>query len=74
MKGTTLASVAFAGSAAAFPSILKELQEREAGSNDINTVKRQSPSIVPFDAESQYIDTTGDHAFNPPGPNDQRGP
>jgi len=41
------------------------------------TLESDSPSLakrVLFDPVSQYISTTGDNAFVPPGPTDQRGP
>ncbi|KAJ3991348.1 hypothetical protein F5050DRAFT_1870027 [Lentinula boryana] len=37
-------------------------------------IKRTTGSTVGFDPSSQYVSTTGTHAFVPPGPNDLRGP
>ncbi|KAI7650197.1 hypothetical protein KC319_g11107, partial [Hortaea werneckii] len=37
----------------------------------------ESPTLekrVSFDASSQLVDVHGDHAFQPPGPHDRRGP
>ncbi|KAJ3739986.1 Chloroperoxidase [Lentinula detonsa] len=37
-------------------------------------IKRTTNGTVQFDPSSQYVSTTGTHAFVPPGPNDSRGP
>lgn len=72
MKNLQFASLtlALAGLSSAYPSILAELEAQK------NPGKRQLSDVVPppFDAASQLVDVTGDHAFNPPGPGDQRGP
>lgn len=72
MKSTSVFCLALSGLATAYPSILQHLDE--VGSN-AKHAKRQTPiTTPPFDAKSQYIDTTGSHAFKAPGPTDQRGP
>lgn len=72
MKTFTYTSLALAltGLSNAYPSILAELESQKA------PTKRQLSEIVPpvFDAASQHINVTGAHAFNAPGPRDQRGP
>lgn len=74
MKTTTsLATLAIAGFANAYPSIMQHLAEqaKAAAPNE----RRQLPGVIPpFDAASQYVSNTGDHAFVAPGPTDQRGP
>lgn len=69
---TSFVALALTGYSAAYPSILEHLQKEERS----NPSKRQLFPILPppFDAASQYIDTTGDHAFVAPGASDQRGP
>ncbi|KAL1587487.1 hypothetical protein WHR41_03825 [Cladosporium halotolerans] len=72
MKSTSALCLALAGLSHAYPNILEHLEQAGAGSAK---VKRQTPlSTPPFDAASQYVDTTGSHAFQAPGPTDQRGP
>jgi len=73
MKATSFATLAMAGLANAYPSIMAHLSDQAmaAAPNE----KRQTPvSIPPFDAASQYVSNQGQHAFVPPGPTDQRGP
>jgi hypothetical protein len=73
MKTTSLATLALAGLANAYPSIMAHLsdQAKAAAPNE----KRQTPvSIPPFDAASQYVSNQGEHKFVAPGPTDQRGP
>jgi hypothetical protein len=74
MKTTaSLVTLAIAGIANAYPSVMARLAEQAqaAAPNE----KRQTPlSIPPFDAASQYVSNTGDHKFVAPGPTDQRGP
>lgn len=54
-----------------FPATLgKHIERHMLEDGEPSLVKR----TIPFDAASQYISTTGDHAFVPPGPGDQRGP
>lgn len=67
---SSIATLALAGVTNAYPNILAQLEAQKRPS------KRQLSEVVTpvFDAASQYIDTTGDHAFNPPGDGDQRGP
>ncbi|GAB7346936.1 hypothetical protein MBLNU459_g2000t1 [Dothideomycetes sp. NU459] len=75
MKTLQYSSIALAltGISSAYPSILAELESQKASKNPN---KRQISEVIPpvFDAASQYVSTTGAHAFNPPGPGDQRGP
>jgi len=72
MKSTSILCLAFSGLASAYPNILQHLEEAGASTN---REKRQTPlSTPPFDAKSQYIDTTGQYAFKAPGATDQRGP
>lgn len=72
MKSTPFIYLAISGLASAYPNILQHLEEVESTSGH---AKRQTPiTTPPFDAKSQYVDTTGSHAFKAPGPNDQRGP
>ncbi|KAJ3982090.1 Chloroperoxidase [Lentinula detonsa] len=40
----------------------------------VQAIKRTTNGTVQFDPSSQYVSTTGTHAFVPPGPNDSRGP
>lgn len=75
MKGSlSLATLAFTGYAAAYPSILAHLQERDGSAAPQMAApefKRQTPG---FDAATQYVSNKGAHAFVPPSGNDQRGP
>lgn len=64
---TSLLALSYAGLSSAYPNILAHLDSQ-------NT---KSPSLkkrVAFDAKSQLIDVSGDHAFVAPGSGDQRGP
>lgn len=46
-----------------------------AGAKRDELSKRQAPSATPpFDANLQYVSTSGAHAFEAPSGNDQRGP
>jgi len=56
------------GEKRALASLSEAIESRAA--ENIRAVKR-APG---FDAEAQYVSTTGAHAFVPPGPNDLRGP
>jgi hypothetical protein len=72
MKSTSIICLALSGLAAAYPDILQQLEKAGASSH---REKRQTPfSTPPFDAQAQYVDTTGPYSFVAPGPNDQRGP
>jgi len=73
MKTTSLATLAMAGIANAYPSVMQHLAEQAAASAP--HAKRQLPGVnPPFDAAAQYVSNTGEHKFVPPGPTDQRGP
>jgi len=73
MKITSFATLALAGVANAYPSVMARLAEQAQAAAP--NVKRQTPiSIPPFDAASQYVSNQGAHKFVPPGPTDQRGP
>lgn len=82
MKATAITSIltlAFAGLASAYPSILEHLEAQEASKKasrwSLPFSKRQAPGVIPpFDAASQYVSTSGDYAFVAPGSGDQRGP
>lgn len=54
----------------AYPNILAHLEKQ----GNVRSAAPVARSTVPFDAASQLVDTTGSHAFVPPGPGDQRGP
>lgn len=72
MKSTSFATLAIAGLANAYPSIMQHLSEAAAAAP---VEKRQTPlSVPPFDPVQQYVSNTGAHAFVAPGPTDQRGP
>lgn len=72
MKTTSFATLALAGVANAYPSIMAHLSNAQAAAPN---QKRQTPvSIPPFDAASQYVSNQGDHKFVPPSSTDQRGP
>ena len=72
MRSTSIVCLAFSGLASAYPNILQHLEEAGATAS---REKRQTPlSIPPFDAASQYVDTTGQYAFKAPSSTDQRGP
>lgn len=72
MKSTSVLCLALSGCSHAYPNILEHLEQSGSA---LRMVKRQTPvSIPPFDAKSQYVDTTGPHSFQAPGPADQRGP
>jgi hypothetical protein len=72
MKSNSILCLAFTGVATAYPSILQHLEEQGSSAS---REKRQLPGLTPpFDAASQYIDTTGQYAFKAPGDTDQRGP
>jgi len=66
----------------AFPSMMFDIAERESKSveeiarsiNDGSLEKRSLERRVGFDAATQYVSTTGVHAFIAPGPSDLRGP
>lgn len=74
MKSTSFICFALAGLSNAYPNILQHLRDQEAASGAA-VVKRQTPlSTPPFDAKSQLVDVTGEHAFKAPGSTDQRGP
>lgn len=79
MKFTQACSVFSLGLIAvsdAYPSIARHLADEAAAKKDntlLAKVKRAA-SLVPFDAGSQYISNTGDHAFVAPGDGDARGP
>lgn len=69
MKTTSVLCLAISGLANAYPNILQHLEEAAP------KAKRQTAiTTPPFDAKSQYIDTTGQYAYVAPGPTDQRGP
>ncbi|CAJ2509352.1 Uu.00g143780.m01.CDS01 [Anthostomella pinea] len=82
----TLVSAALsAGPVSAFPAHLAETFSKLRSASDIRSepngipscpfAKRQLPGVdPPFDAETQYVSNTGDHAFVAPSSNDQRGP
>ncbi|KAI1343584.1 hypothetical protein F5Y15DRAFT_412368 [Xylariaceae sp. FL0016] len=57
---------------------LRDSSEGRTNSNQISDcpyAKRQAPGLTPpFDAETQYVSNTGEHAFVAPSGNDQRGP
>jgi len=76
--------LAVAQSATAYPGILREY-ERHASAGLLEHPVERSAAAVPeekavlrkrvgFDPKTQYVSTTGDHAFVAPGPTDQRGP
>lgn len=72
MKTTTssILSLALAGYASAYPSILAHLDSLKEA-----PAKRQYPGAVPaFDAAAQYVSNQGEYAFVAPGSGDQRGP
>ncbi|GAB7326296.1 hypothetical protein MBLNU13_g10272t1 [Cladosporium sp. NU13] len=72
MKCTSIICLALSGLASAYPDILQQLGKAGATRS---REKRQTPySTPPFDAQAQYVDTTGPYSFVAPGPNDQRGP
>jgi hypothetical protein len=72
MRSSSVLCLAISGVASAYPSILQHLEEQGSSAS---REKRQLPGVIPpFDATSQYIDTTGQYAFKAPGPTDQRGP
>ena len=72
MKSTSIICLALSRLAYAYPDILQHLEEAGASGR---REKRQTPyNTPPFDAQAQYIDTTGPYSFVAPGPNDQRGP
>jgi hypothetical protein len=72
MKSTSIICLTLSGLASAYPDILQHLEEAGASAR---REKRQTPySTPPFDAQAQYVDTTGPYSFVAPGPNDQRGP
>lgn len=53
----------------------RTLEEAAAAGCPHALEKRQAPGVVPpFNAATQYVSTTGAHAFVAPGPGDQRGP
>lgn len=73
----------FAVSAWAFPHLKSEVFEAELKRQGFQ--KRQvdgnqpgkipcTPVQPPFDAQSQLVSTSGEHAFVAPGPDDARGP
>lgn len=64
---TNTLALAYAGLASAYPSILAHLDAQKSKAPALN--KR-----AVFDAQSQLVNVTGDHAFVPPGSGDQRGP
>lgn len=75
MKSTSLLTVAaFGGLSAAYPNIAAHLGRNGNGLGSNALPKRVAIGTPPFDPEAQYISNTGDHAFQAPGPNDQRGP
>lgn len=52
----------------------KKLAHREAEPG-CPLAKRQAPGVTPpFDAKTQYVSTSGEHAFKAPGQGDLRGP
>jgi Peroxidase, family 2 len=81
-----LAAIVFwAAEVDAFPSHMFDLSMSEEEKRTIAGIaasieasaksKRVGTPIAPgFSASEQYVSTTGEHAFVPPGPNDLRGP
>lgn len=62
----------------AFPNILDAAMtnaaKRQAGSDLPAPPGDPGAALLGFEATKQYVSNTGDHAFNPPGPGDKRGP
>lgn len=66
----------------AFPSMMFDIAERESKSveeiarsiNDGSLETRSLEKRVGFDPTTQYVSTTGNHAFVAPSPSDLRGP
>ncbi len=77
-----VAALAFcATEIAAFPSrmfdfnISEEEKRRIAGiASEIKSKRAGTPLAPGFSASQQYVSTTGEYAFVPPGPSDLRGP
>jgi len=73
MKSVAFICLAVAGLARAYPNIHQHLEERNTHSD--SSWGGLLPLTTPkFDAEAQYVDTTGEHAWKAPGETDQRGP
>lgn len=78
---TALTAAAVLPQAIAFPrmdtpevqSYLKRAAAAQNPSISGNDVVDPAHALNIFDAKKQYIDTTGEHAWKAPGPNDQRG-
>lgn len=66
-----LGAAALAYQAAAFPAMSPEgVAANKEALSQLNE-KRQGFGVnVPFDAKSQYVDTTGQYKWVAPGPND----
>jgi Peroxidase, family 2 len=60
-----------ARSALAFPTIVTQPLIKEGAQNERRQFKGATP---PFDAQAQYVSTSGAHAFRAPSGSDQRGP
>jgi hypothetical protein len=70
MRNSFTAALAFVAGAAAYPSVMEQLQTHTPSSNE-----KRILGIAPgFNAEAQYVSNTGKHAFVAPGPTDVRGP
>lgn len=57
----------------AYPNIAEHLA-REARGRRSDSLYSKLRKRITFDAKAQLVDVTGNHAFQPPGSQDQRGP
>ena len=72
MRVPSFFTLALIGAGDAFPNVLGGIS---FGGESEKAIKRQAAKTTPpFDQSLQYVDTTGDYAFVPPGNGDQRGP
>lgn len=80
----SVATAILASSASAFPAMLANNEQWSPWTAPSPHEKRQllNPpqgagalplTPPPFDAASQHVSNTGDHAYQDPGPNDERG-
>lgn len=76
MKSSTSFLVgAFATSASAFPALQWEnVQARQTSGNQGGAHIPCTPIQPAFDAQSQYVSTSGQYEWVAPGPTDARGP
>jgi hypothetical protein len=71
MKSAAFVCLAVASFADAYANIHQHLDKRQGRSSWGGLFPLATPK---FNAEAQYVDTTGKHAWKAPGKTDQRGP